>query len=222
MKRKRSTQGSAPAKKRAVGAGPAAQQPFRKKSLAVTLAPEKKFQDTSFSTDATTTETVVSLTTFAAGDTALLRDGNKIICNSCELRIRLTNEALTQNNIVRFALVQAKQANAAAPTWFAANPLTDVFDAATVTARRNTASSTKFKIILDEVIVVNQTSGTGGALQEAYWHKWVKLPEEVTQFADGTSAIPVTNAYFLMYIGTVAAGATDLDVNGTARIRFMG
>jgi hypothetical protein len=216
MKRKATDQKGPALKKRAT------KTTSRRKSASVKIGEELKFNDVAIATDASTTETVIALTTFAAGDTVLLRDGNKVICKSLELRINVSNESLTQNNTVRFAVIQAKQANAAAPTWFVGNPLTDVFDQSTTVARRNTASASKFKVILDHTMCVNQGSGTGGALQQDYWHKWVRLPDEVTQFADNTSAIPTTNAYFLMYVGSTASGATDLDVQGTARIRFVG
>lgn len=182
---------------------------------------ELKYNDVAITGDATTTETVVALTTFAAGDTALLRDGNKIICKSLELRIHLTNEALTQSNVVRFVVVQSLQANAAAPTWFT-TAATDVFDASTITARRAVATASTYRIIMDKTIVVNQTGSTGGAFNMEYFHKYIKLPDEITTFSSSNAVIPMTNAYFLMYVGSTAAGATDLDVSGTARLRFVG
>lgn len=48
--------------------------PYYKKP-SVSLAPELKYNDTAFNTDATTSGAVIALSTFAAGDTALLRDG---------------------------------------------------------------------------------------------------------------------------------------------------
>lgn len=194
----------------------------RKSSALKDLTPELKYNDVSFNTDATTTETVVALTTVAAGDTALLRDGNKVICKSLELRIHLTNEALTQSNVVRFVVVKSIQANAAAPTWSSGNATTDVFDASTITARRATTTATKYKIIMDQTLVVNQFGSTGGALNMEYFHKYMKLPDEVTQYGDGTASVPMTNAYYLLYLGSTAAGATDCDVVGTARLRFVG
>lgn len=196
--------------------------PTRKTTTLKDLKPELKYNDVSFNTDATTTETVVALTTIAAGDTALLRDGNKIICKSLELRIHLTNESLTQANVVRFVVVKSMQANSAAPTWFTGGGLTDVFDASTITARRATLTASRFKIIMDQTIVVNQFGSTGGALSMEYFHKYMKLPDEVTTYFDGTSAVPVTNAYYLMYVGSTASGTTDCDVVGTARLRFVG
>lgn len=189
----------------------------------LSIKPELKYNDVTINTDATATETVVALTTIAAGDTALLRDGNKIIVKSIEFRILVANEALTQGNAVRFALVKSMQANAAAPTWFVGTVTTDVFDASTVTARRSVVTASRYKVLMDEVIVVNQEGGTGAAVSQAYFHKYLKtFKEEITQYGDGTASVPMTNAYYLMYVGSVAAGATDLDVAGTARLRFVG
>lgn len=192
----------------------------KRRKRGVSIGPELKFNDVNFNTDASTTETVVALTTFAAGDTALLRDGNKIICKSLELRILLANEATTQSNTVRFAVVKSLQANSAAPTWFNGGALTDVFDEATVTARRATITASRFKVIAEEVVTINQTNDT--SLNQAYIHKFMKLDEDITQYFDGTSAIPVTNAYFLLYLGSSAAGVVDVDVVGRARLRFLG
>lgn len=205
------------------GSAKKARPSFKRQGARLSLQQELKYNDVAIATDASTTETVVALTTFAAGDTALLRDGNKIIVKSIELRIALANEALTQANTVRFVVVKSMQANAAAPTWFVGTLTTDVFDASTVTARRAVATASRFKIIMDKTIVVNQEGGTGAALSQEYLHKYIPIVrEEITQFGSEASGIPITNAYYLMYVGSTASGATDLDVVGTARLRFVG
>lgn len=48
---------------------------YKRQSAGLSLAPELKYNDTAFNTDATTGGAVIALSTFAAGDTALLRDG---------------------------------------------------------------------------------------------------------------------------------------------------
>ena len=75
------------------------------------IAPELKFNDVSFTTDATTTGAIIALNQMAAGDTALLRDGNKISMKSIQLRFWLQNEASTVNAIVRMFIVYDKQPN---------------------------------------------------------------------------------------------------------------
>jgi len=191
-----------------------------KKKAAVALTDELKYNDVAITTDASTTETVVALTTFAAGDTALTRDGNKIICKSLDFKIAMANEATTQCNTVRFVLVQSMQANNTAPTWFVGVAGTDVFDASTVTARRSVNTASIYKILMDKVIVINQGNST--SLQQAYLKKFIKLPDVVTTFISSSSGIPMTNAYYLMYVGSSAAGVVDVDVAGTARLRFIG
>lgn len=198
-------------------------QPARKKSKKAFLGTELKFNDVSISTDASSTPVEVALTTFATGDTALTRDGNKALIKSIELKINYANEALTQNNTARFVLVCDKQANVTQATWFAAAN-TDVYDSVGVTARRGVPTMSRFRILMDKTVVCNQGSGTGGALQQGYFKKFIKIPEDLQLCTWGasTAVIPTTNAFTLMYVGTTASGATDLDVVGTARIRFEG
>uniref|UniRef100_UPI004047E422 hypothetical protein n=1 Tax=Yoonia sp. TaxID=2212373 RepID=UPI004047E422 len=113
MKRKASTQGGSAYKKPRLtrqggvyGAG--------LKKASVTLAAEKKFNDVSFATDATTTGTIVALNTIAAGDTALLRDGNKILCKTLYIKCNYVLEDIAQSALMRFMLVVDKNANVAA------------------------------------------------------------------------------------------------------------
>lgn len=203
---------------------PSSKPSYKRQNASSMLKPELKFNDVAVTGDASTTETVVALTSFAAGDTALLRDGNKIIAKSLDVRLLIGNEALTQNNTVRFVIVCAYQANAAASTWFTGVAGLDAYDASTVTARRAVETVTRYKVLMDETVVLNQTSGTGGALQQAYLHRYVKIPKDcqLAQYASSASSIPITNSLSLMYVGSTASGATDVDVVGTVRLRFQG
>lgn len=218
MKRKASTQTGAAKKKPALerqGAVYGYAALTRKKS-SLTLTPELKYNDVTFSTDATTTETVVSLTNFAAGDTALLRDGNKIQPKSLNLRVSFANEALTQSNLIRCVVVLDKQPNAVAPTY------ATVFDAATVVAQRQVATASRFTILCDDVVTLNALSGTGGAVSKAFWQRYISLPSMITTYSGSAAAEPYTNGLYFMYLGDTAAGATDVDVVGSARLRFLG
>jgi len=212
MKRKAATQKKPSSSKRQKISGDFTS----KKKKAVSLAPELKYHDVTVNADASTTATIVSLGTFAAGDTALLRDGNKVIYKSLDLRIVLGNEALTEENIVRFVVVQSKNSATLTPAW------TDVFDAETIQSRRLVNSATRFQIIADEVVHVKQRGSTGGSLCQAHFRRFIKMPAVVTTWADATSTVASTNAYFLMYVGNVASGVTDCNINGTARVRFQG
>lgn len=202
----------------------ASKAPTRSKSTAAILKPELKFNDVTFNTDASTTSTEVALTTFAAGDTALLRDGNKAIIKSIDLKINCANSALTQNNTVRFVVVCDKLAQAEQCIWGDGTAVGHVFDDDTTVARRAVISASRFIVLMDEVIVLNQGSGTGGALEQAYFKKHIKVPEalRLASWGSSGSSIPVQNAFTLMYLGSTASGATDATVVGTARIRFVG
>lgn len=211
MKRKRAASGaSVPYKK-------PKKVVYKSKKRAVSIGEELKYNDVTVTGDVSTTPIVIALTTFASGDTALLRDGNKIICKSLEFKCLLVNETVA-SQYGRFVLVQCKQPNNAAPTW-AGTPATSVFDADTVTARRNVSTASLYTILMDTMVDMNQTSAV---VQQGYWKKYVKLPDVITLFVDGTSGIPQTNAYYLMYCGSIASGAGDMDCNGTARLRFVG
>lgn len=191
---------------------------------AVSLPEELKFNDVSFNTDATTTETVVDLNNFAAGDTVNLRDGNKTIQRSIELRVKLELEAITQNVVCRFVVVHDKNANAAAPT-FSGSILTSVFDAATPQALRQISTLSRFTILMDKVVVVNQSASNAGGLQKAFFKKYIKIGNPDCQLASygaNTASIPMSGSLTLLYISDVAAGTTDINVSGTARLRFVG
>ena len=206
MKRQRAPSAPArPAKK--------ARMPL-KRTKSVALAPEKKFFDVAISQAANLATTTVGLTAIGAGDTAVLRDGNKISVKSIHVKITGANKSLSSNNTVRFALVKNMQANGGSTLW------TNVYDASTITAQRNVQTVSQYKVIWDEVIDVNQTSD--GALQRFSFDRFVKLPSEVTTYAQAAAQDPMTNSYSLLYIGSNNLGANDLTVTGSARVRFIG
>lgn len=187
--------------------------------VGVSLAPELKYHDTSFNTDATTTGTIVSLSSVAAGDTALLRDGNKISVRSFELRIALENEALSQNTIARFLLVRDRNANASAITG-----VNLVLDTVTPQSLRLIPNLSRYDVLMDKTIVINNTSDTANCYQKAFFKKYVKIPTEdsLICYADGSAGVPITNSYSLLYLSDVASGVTDLNVLGQCRMRFVG
>jgi len=183
---------------------------------------ERKYNDVTVNLDCNSTSTEVALSTFATGDSVLLRDGNKVIFKSFDMKLRLTNSALTQSNVCRFALVVDTFAQAEQATWGTGSSVAEVFDAATVVARRNILSAERFVVLMDEVVTLNAYGGTGAGPTQAYVHRHIKIPQKVALVAwSGASAtIPVKNAYTLMYLGSTASGATDVTVEGTVRIRW--
>lgn len=191
----------------------------RKRGGAVALQAEKKFFDTSDTTDATTTATVVNLNNVGAGDTALLRDGNKILCKSIQIRGKLTLEAATANSVVRYMVVHDKNANGTAPT------AAQVFEGTpAVTGMKNISNASRFTTLLDRTVVLNHTDSAGGALFKLYVNEFVKVPQnlQLTAFSDGTAAVPISGSLSLIIIGDIAAGAADCDAVWANRLRFIG
>lgn len=191
---------------------------MRRSSIGVGLAAELKYNTVPFFTDATTAGTIIDLNNFAAGDTALLRDGNKVLCKSLEIRcsIELESATFSQNVTSRWLLVHDKNANTVQPTF------AQVLDALTVESQRNISGVSRFTILMDKTVVTNQTSGT--AKNQAFFKKYVKIPQELqlTCYADGTAQVPVSGSLTLMYLSNVAPGATDTNITGTSRLRFIG
>lgn len=187
---------------------------LRRTKSSVSLAPEKKFNDVTFTNAANLTGYDIGLTSIGAGDTALLRDGNKIMVKSIYVKLTGSNKSLTQNNTVRIALVKNLQANGGNTSW------NNVYDSLSVTAQRNVQTVSQFQVIWDQVIDLNQ--GSDGALQRFFFEKFVKVPPETTTYAQSAAQTPMTNAYSLLYLGSTALGGNDMAIQGSARVRFIG
>uniref|UniRef100_UPI004048C8EC hypothetical protein n=1 Tax=Polynucleobacter sp. TaxID=2029855 RepID=UPI004048C8EC len=150
--------------------------------------------------------------------TNLYRDGNKINVKSFELRIAIEKEDLAPNATLRFLLVRDKQANVVALT-----PITNVLDTITAESLRTIGFLSRYDILMDKVLVVNQTNSTVGSLQKAFMKKYVKVRfEGITTYANSTASVPATNGYSLLYFSDIAAGATDINILGQCRMRFIG
>jgi len=188
---------------------------YSQKKMGVGLEAELKYNDTSFNTDATTTGTVVSLATIGAGDTALTRDGNKIIVRSFELRVALELEAVTQNATVRMVLVRDKN-----PNGLQFSAFNSVFDTVSPQSLRIIGALSRFDILMDKTFCINNNSG---AVQKYFFKKYVKVRDNnLISYQDGTAAVPYSNNYSLIYCSDVAAGIADVNVNGQCRMRFVG
>lgn len=193
----------------------------RRKS-SITLAPELKYNDASFTADATTTGAIVALNQMAAGDTALLRDGNKILCKSVQLRWYMQLEDASVNAIVRVMIVWDRQPNLTTPSIATAG--TGPLDTITIQSLRQVATTSRFRVLKDDVYTLNQQNDTATSRQIIHDEVFVKVPKEcqLTSFADGASGTPISGGLYLMYFSNIAAGAADVDVFGQARVRFMG
>lgn len=186
---------------------------------AIALVAEKKFNDSSSVTDVTTTATVVNLNTMAAGDTALLRDGNKILSKTVQIRATLQLESLAANSIIRYLVVHDKNSNGVAPT------AAQIFEGTpAVYSMKNIGNGSRFTTLLDKIVVLNNQSDTAGAMAKAYISEFIKVPEslQLTAFADGTAAVPISGSLSLIIIGDIAAGVADVDAVFNNRLRFIG
>jgi hypothetical protein len=194
----------------------------RTRLTGVGLKPELKFNDSSFNADATTTGSVVALNQMAAGDTALLRDGNRIKMKSIQLKFTLELEAITQNAVCRFLIVYDRNTNLTNPTIATAG--TGPLDTITVQSLRQVATVSRFKVLYDKSFALNSTSDTATALQIQFEEVFVKIPLDCqdTAFADGAAGAPISGGLYLMFFSNIAAGATDVNVAGQARLRFWG
>lgn len=196
--------------------GPQLAAGIAKQNALAALVQEIKYFDVSFATDASTTPAVGALNAVAAGDTNLLRDGNKIAMKALGIRFSMTNESIAQNVKTRVVIVLDHNANGASPAW------TDVFDAATIESQRKVSNMSRFEILMDKVVVLNASTSTAGAFQKGFFKKYIKMPNVIASYADGTGNSPITNALSIMYISDVASGLTDQDVTGTTRLYFHG
>ena len=179
---------------------------------------ELKFFDSTVSTDATSTPTILPLNEVPTGDDALSRDGNKIMCRSVELRLSAQLEAITQNATIRMLLVHDKNENGTILT--AAQLLT----ANTVTAFTLINNKSRFTILWDKTFTLNQSASNAGGVQKWFQKKYVKIPRDLqlTQFPSGATNVPISGGLVFVYLSDFVAGASDVDFTVNSRLRFVG
>lgn len=115
-------------------------------------------------------------------------------------------------------LVRDRNANASATA------IGNVIDSITPESLRVIGNMSRFDILMDKVVVLNNTSDTAGSLQKAFFKKYIKVPteESLTCYVDGTASIPITNSYSLIYLSDVAASIDDVNIYGQCRMRYVG
>lgn len=151
MKRKRSTQGTPPAKKAAGVNRPAFQrQNAAYGRLLLARVGEKKNIDALNANTivaAQTTSTLFLLNGVDDGATATTRVGRRITMTSMELRWSGSFAATTAGSSpLRMLIVYDKQANAAAPA------ATDVLQQDSINSMMNLSNSRRFQVITDEIV----------------------------------------------------------------------
>lgn len=179
---------------------------------------EYKYNDVSWNTDATATETVVQLTSIAQGTTNLTRNGNKIQLKSVALRIAYNAESIAQNVRIRVMLVSDRQSNGTAYTGV------ELLTSVTLVGASNITAFGRFHVLWDKVLVLNATTSTAGCLQVGFIKKFIKIPASIrlVNYNVTTASIPYSNGLSLFYFSDIASGATDADFFGTARVKFVG
>lgn len=163
--------------------------------------PELHYFDVANSNDISTTAVQVDLNAMAAGDTVITREGNKIQMTAVELRVELNNKVATQNNRCRILIVYDKNSDQASAA------LATVLEAATVSDFPAKGQKSRFKILVDETITINQSAAT--PLQKVFWHKFIRVKSsaQLAAFVDGSATQPATGGLSLFTVGDVAAGA---------------
>lgn len=183
---------------------------------------ELDFLDTAVVTDATTTAVVLLLNGMAQGTTASTRVGRKIMIKSIQWKISAAAESLLNQvgSRIHWALVWDKQSNGAAPAY------TDIYDTATPTSMFNISNSSRFVILKSDDVVVTGVNNNGtnmatvGAHQIINGYRRCELPVQYNAGNAGTVADIQTGGLFLVYVGDIAAGTSDVDMTGVVRIRY--
>lgn len=176
---------------------------------------ERKFLDTPVTEDFTTTGFVSPLNLIATGTDFTNRIGRKVCMKSFQLRCFIGLESLSNPSGYRHILVYDKQTNGNTPA------VTDILDnsvgGSLFNAMINLNNRDRFVILWDKTSSLNQAG-----MNFIAYKKYKKLNHE-TVYSGTTAAIGsiATGGLFLVTLGSVAAGAADIDQVCTCRIRFV-
>lgn len=186
---------------------------------------EWKYKDVIVNADINSTATLTLLNGIAPGTGAQERIGMKITVRSIQMSLRFTTTPATGvDQYCRVFLVMDRQCNGAvigAPT--------DILAAGNVSGLRNLANRKRFKIMWDKLVPMGgnlNAAGTPSTLPNMRIVKmYMKLRRplviEYNTGIAGTVADISTNSLYLVTLGTEAAGNTDVNMVGYARIRYV-
>lgn len=185
--------------------------------------PELKYSDTAISAAVNTTGSVSLLHVPVLGTDYTNRIGRKTVIKSVFLRGLLSRDNTTPSALscqCRMILVLDKQPNGATPS------IADILVNATSYAQLNPNNRDRFRVIRDEVWVLGP-NGVGGTNTFASPNSfsvetYVKLsiPVIFNGANGGTAADINSNALYLVWIGNLASGNSDGQIDMTARVRF--
>lgn len=157
---------------------------------------------------------VVLLNGLARGDDIGGRNGREVVMKSIETKFNLYVTAGTGvDQTHRVVIVYDRQTNGAAPV------LLDVLSAATAYAPRNLENRRRFKIIFDRTVALN-ASGESGSHQVLSFYRRLAHPTTFNAGNAGTVGDITTGAFFAIFYGNIAAGATAGSATGTCRMRY--
>lgn len=185
---------------------------------------EKKFFDTTGSSAISTSGSVLlsSLALVQQGDGATNRDGRKINATYISLKgtWTLPEESPTTapgSDVCRFIVYMDSQCNGAAATF------TELFASADLLAHNNLNNSKRFKILCNDVAVLNVGAlyGSGATWNEVnyYFEKFIRLDDVVIQYDASTGAITDLTANNFGVAAITENGKGVLNVN--CRLRFV-
>lgn len=178
---------------------------------------EWKYSDVTISQNMTTTGFQVLLNGLHAGNTAVTRVGMKVSIRSVEVRgyvYATPGSGVDQTH--RVLLIQDKQANAAAPTL-----LSSYLAPANINGLRNLANRKRFKNLTDNTWDLNATAEPGTFKSFHFYLKFKRpLIVEFNGADNGDEQDIVSNALWLVGLGSEGVGASAGSIQAQARIRY--
>jgi len=161
-----------------------------------------------------TTTAVDLVNGIARGDELDQRIGRELTMRS--VQIDMVTKATAGTGIAqqhRILLVYDRQTNATALT------AVQVLTGATVYSPRNLENRRRFKILMDKKFQLN-ASGESGSERMFKFYRRLAHPVTFNSGDAGTVADITTGSLYLIYIGSIAAGATAGSIVGHCRIRY--
>lgn len=170
----------------------------------INLYAEKNYHDTTLSENVGSAGSITNLSDMGQGDTAILREGDKVRLKNLELRLAVTADDAT--NIFRCVVFRDISSNGSAPT--VSNLLGGVQQ-----SMNNVNVSARFKILYDRTFYLS-TSGSNVIKGIVKY-----IPINATQTFSGSSTAPYHNAVYLLMISDSTVGGPA--VEGEARVRYL-
>lgn len=179
------------------------------------LAPtEFKAVDVSSVLDVNTTGSLILLNGMRRGDDINERIGREVLLKSILFKGALYVVPGTGiDQICRVMLVYDRQTNASALT------VAQVLSSVTYLAPKNLENRKRFSILYDRQFALN-ADGESGSIRSLKFYRRLNHPVEFNSVDGGTVADITTGSFYLVVVGSVAAGTTAAGLNFSSRIRY--